>query len=201
MASPLVGRPPTCLACLRRVTSIQASTATVTLQQVRGKKTEGRLKDQGVVVRLLKDVPQFGAEGMSKVTVSFFLVAYFALPSLRGKHQNANTRVQTPVGSIFRTDRGRMRNHFFPNRKAEYMTTARFAELGLSKRDIGERDYTFGINRNDPTLALDAVEVVAGGTAAAEPVKAAVELDQLPVSLLPILNAPFFFFFVGGNRH
>ncbi|KAF3764877.1 hypothetical protein M406DRAFT_259016 [Cryphonectria parasitica EP155] len=114
MTSPLVGRPPTCLACLRRITSpassSQTGNASIALTQVRGKKTEGRLRDQGVVVRLLKDVPQFG-----------------------------------PEGSIFRTDRGRMRNHFFPNRKAEYMTRARLSELGLTKQDIGERDYMFGL--------------------------------------------------------
>lgn len=69
MASPLVGRSPTCLACVRRITSASSSAAhatgnaSISLTQVRGKKTSGRLKSQGVVIRLLKDVPQFGREG------------------------------------------------------------------------------------------------------------------------------------------
>lgn len=61
MASPLVGRSPTCLSCIRRIN--QVGSASISLTQVRGKKTEGRLKGSGVVVRLLKDVKKFGKEG------------------------------------------------------------------------------------------------------------------------------------------
>ncbi|CAP65031.1 uncharacterized protein PODANS_1_14200 [Podospora anserina S mat+] len=46
--------------------------------------------------------------------------------------------------AIFRVERGRMRNEWFPRKLAEYMTVARFKELGLSpKNDVGERDPTF----------------------------------------------------------
>ncbi|KAK0672786.1 hypothetical protein QBC41DRAFT_312728 [Cercophora samala] len=46
--------------------------------------------------------------------------------------------------AIFRVERGRMRNEWYPRRLAEYMTVARFKQLGLSpKTDVGERDPTF----------------------------------------------------------
>ncbi|KAK0737713.1 hypothetical protein B0T21DRAFT_287480 [Apiosordaria backusii] len=46
--------------------------------------------------------------------------------------------------AIFRVERGRMRNVWFPQRMAVYMTPARFKKLGLSpKTDVGEKDPTF----------------------------------------------------------
>ncbi|KAL8414672.1 hypothetical protein RB594_005764 [Gaeumannomyces avenae] len=128
MPAPLLARaPPTCLSCLRRtltgagaaavaagpassVSSLPSSSAGAGLTQARGKKTKGRQYDQGVLVRLLKDIRQFG-----------------------------------PKNSIFLAPRGRMRNMWYPSRKAEYMTTARFAELGLTRDAIGERDPLFAI--------------------------------------------------------
>lgn len=41
----------------------QVGNASISLTQVRGKKTEGRLKSAGVVIRLLKDVRKYGKEG------------------------------------------------------------------------------------------------------------------------------------------
>ena len=46
--------------------------------------------------------------------------------------------------SIFRIERGRMRNEWFPSKRAEYMTASRFQELGLTRGDIGDRDTSFG---------------------------------------------------------
>jgi hypothetical protein len=46
--------------------------------------------------------------------------------------------------SVFRVERGRMRNVWYPRKMAEYMTPTRFRELGLTKDDIGERDTLFG---------------------------------------------------------
>ncbi|KAJ4295786.1 Alcohol acetyltransferase [Collariella sp. IMI 366227] len=114
MAGPMATRAPTCLACLRRLAQPFASTvnttpSAVSLVQVRAKSRHLRPKDQGVVVRLLDDIPKFGRKD-----------------------------------SIFRTERGRMRNEWFPNKKAEYMTATRFRELGMTREDIGERDATFG---------------------------------------------------------
>ncbi|KAL1838389.1 hypothetical protein VTJ49DRAFT_2701 [Mycothermus thermophilus] len=114
MATPLASRSPTCLTCLRRAiqpfTSNNAGAGAVSLVQVRTKTRYTRPKDQGVVVRLLEDIPKFGRKD-----------------------------------SIFRTERGRMRNEWYPKKQAEYMTAARFRELGLTRNDIGERDPTFGL--------------------------------------------------------
>jgi hypothetical protein len=43
-----------------------------------------------------------------------------------------------------------MRNKWYPNGQAEYMTANRFAELGLSKENIGERDPVFGLGGAAP---------------------------------------------------
>ncbi len=48
-------------------------------------------------------------------------------------------------GALFLTERGRMRNILYPRAMAEYMTAARFAELGLSADDVGQRDFHFGV--------------------------------------------------------
>ncbi|KAJ4394280.1 hypothetical protein N0V93_003497 [Gnomoniopsis smithogilvyi] len=61
MASPLVGRSPTCLSCIRRLN--QVGSASISLTQVRGKKSLSRPKNPGVVVRLLQDVKKYGKEG------------------------------------------------------------------------------------------------------------------------------------------
>ncbi|KAK4239439.1 alcohol acetyltransferase-domain-containing protein [Achaetomium macrosporum] len=89
--------------------SSNGSASTVSLVQSRAKSNHLRPRDQGVVVRLLEDIPKFGRKD-----------------------------------SIFRVERGRMRNEWYPHKKAEYMTASRFRELGLTRDDIGERDTTFG---------------------------------------------------------
>ncbi|KAM7211440.1 hypothetical protein V8F06_013171 [Rhypophila decipiens] len=45
--------------------------------------------------------------------------------------------------AVFRTERGRMRNQWYPANKAEYMTRQRFQELGLTEEDVGDRDRAF----------------------------------------------------------
>ncbi|EOO02434.1 putative fructose-bisphosphate aldolase protein [Phaeoacremonium minimum UCRPA7] len=66
--------------------------------------------------------------------------------------------------TIFRTERGRMRNIWYPRKQAEYMTTARFAELGLTNDSIGERDPLFGVS-----FAREGVEETEEVDAAARP--------------------------------
>ncbi|KAK4105958.1 hypothetical protein N658DRAFT_490564 [Parathielavia hyrcaniae] len=113
MATSLVSRSPTCLACLRRLAqpfaSSSANAVAVALVQTRAKSNRLRPRDQGVVVRLLEAIPKFGRKD-----------------------------------AVFRIERGRMRNEWYPKKKAEYMTAARFRELGLTRDDIGERDVAFG---------------------------------------------------------
>ncbi|KAK4245625.1 alcohol acetyltransferase-domain-containing protein [Corynascus novoguineensis] len=81
----------------------------LSMVQVRTKSNRMRPRDQGVVVRLLEDIPRFGRKD-----------------------------------AVFRIERGRMRNQWFPHKRAEYMTPARFRELGLTRDDIGERDALYG---------------------------------------------------------
>lgn len=99
-----------------------------------------------------------------------------------------------------------MRNEFFPRHRAEYMTRERLAELGLTRDDIGERDYSFRPEVEEAEQLIDdAVEAVAfgagaGGAHVAPPVDdiwararaqaeaaaaQALELEQLVVSFLP----------------
>ncbi|KAK4128293.1 hypothetical protein N657DRAFT_607509 [Parathielavia appendiculata] len=99
-----------------------ASPSAVSLVQTRAKSNRLRPQDQGVVVRLLEDIPKFGRKD-----------------------------------AIFRVERGRMRNQWYPNKKAEYMTASRFRELGLTRDDIGERDIIFGTL--EPADVDDAPEV------------------------------------------
>jgi len=71
MAGSLLNRSPTCLACLRRLAqpfgvvngSSSAGTAQVSLVQIRAKSNRLRPHDQGVVVRLLQDIPKYGRKG------------------------------------------------------------------------------------------------------------------------------------------
>lgn len=87
MPAPLLSKaPPTCLSCLRRSlagagaaaaavaaspasssssSSFPSSSTVAGLTQVRGKKTKGRQYDKGVLVRLLKDIKQFGPKRAS----------------------------------------------------------------------------------------------------------------------------------------
>ncbi|KAK0730569.1 hypothetical protein B0H67DRAFT_639057 [Lasiosphaeris hirsuta] len=113
MAGPVLSTStsPTCLACLRRLVQPFAKSsigAVASIVQVRAKSRAVRSHDQGVVVRLLEDIPKFGRRD-----------------------------------AVFRVERGRMRNEWFPSKKAEYMTAARFQELGLTRNDIGDRDRGF----------------------------------------------------------
>jgi hypothetical protein len=63
------------------------------------------------------------------------------------------------VDAIFRVERGRMRNLWYPTKKAEYMTVGRFAELGLSRRDdVGERDPMFRAYEKAEDVAEEDVE-------------------------------------------
>lgn len=109
MAGPIHTKSSTCLACLRRLAQPFNTSNPIAFVQTRAKSNNLRPRDQGVIVRLLTDIPKFGRKD-----------------------------------AVFRIERGRMRNEWFPKRQAEYMTAARFQQLGLSRKtDVGERDTTF----------------------------------------------------------
>ncbi|KAJ9157360.1 hypothetical protein NKR23_g736 [Pleurostoma richardsiae] len=146
MATPLVAQMPTCMTCLRRLA--RTALSPISLTQVRAK-SKGRPVDQGVLVRLLEDIPKFGRKN-----------------------------------SIFRTERGRMRNSWFPQKQAEYMTAARFAELGLTKDAIGARDPLFGtfVSAED---ALEATVLKAPEPAKKKPTVEPERAHALLATLLP----------------
>ncbi|CAK7210521.1 hypothetical protein SCUCBS95973_000811 [Sporothrix curviconia] len=96
---------------------------TTTTQQTRGKKTNRR-REQGVVVRLLEDVTQYG-------------------------------RRET----ILRVERGRMRNFWYPNGMAEYMTSARLAALGVPVADVIARPDPWFVAAQDGVPAEAEVDV------------------------------------------
>lgn len=78
-----------------------------------------------------------------------------------------------PTDAIFRVDRGRMRNLWYPKHKAEYMTAQRFAELGLSrKNDVGEREHDFRAHERAGEAAEEEPAPVPKMTAAEEAVSA-----------------------------
>ncbi|KAK3330284.1 hypothetical protein B0H66DRAFT_54586 [Apodospora peruviana] len=135
MAQSALSRWPTCLACLRRLAQPSSSSvlnSTGVVMQTRAKSNHPRPMDQGVVVRLLMDIPKFGR-----------------------KH------------AVFRTERGRMRNIWFPTNKAEYMTPTRFQELGLTHEDVGVRDRAFGVysaEDADAPVAEEPEDVTAAAT-------------------------------------
>lgn len=83
-------------------------------------------------MRLLEDIPKFGRRGK---------FSRFPYVSVHYETIGADNHIPD---SVFRIERGRMRNEWFPSMKAEYMTASRFRELGLTHEDIGDRDTTFG---------------------------------------------------------
>lgn len=83
-----------------------------------------------------------------------------------------------------------MRNEWYPTQQAEYMTSTRMKELGLSTSDIGERDPLFGRQiEYTHNIVADAVEAVAGNTnkkieGPRTTPKPVIELDHIAVSFL-----------------
>jgi hypothetical protein len=58
------------------------------------------------------------------------------------------------TGSIIPLSPGRMRNDFFPNKTAEYMTTAQLREIGMLEAVV-ERQSTFGIAKRKLELPVE----------------------------------------------
>ncbi|CAK7270633.1 hypothetical protein SEPCBS57363_004201 [Sporothrix epigloea] len=115
--------------------------------QTRGKKTKRR-REQGVVVRLLEDVTQYG-------------------------------RRET----ILRVERGRMRNFWYPNGMAEYMTSARLATLGVPVDEVVSKPDPWFVAVQDGVPAED--EVVAGRQTMTLRSVSASRTAQLLETLLP----------------
>jgi len=67
-----------------------------------------------------------------------------------------------------------MRNVWYPQKRAEYMTATRFAELGLARDAIGLRDHEFGLSLAPET-----------GEGKAADVEPHVAIHSIAVSLVP----------------
>ncbi|CAK7268233.1 hypothetical protein SEPCBS119000_002956 [Sporothrix epigloea] len=116
-------RLPLSAAGARPLVAVFNSVPTMQTIQTRGKKTKRR--EQGVIVRLLEDVTQYGRRD-----------------------------------TILRVERGRMRNFWYPNGMAEYMTSARLAALGLPVADVVSKPDPWFVAAQDGVPAEE--EVVAG---------------------------------------
>jgi hypothetical protein len=187
MTGLILNRWPTCLACIRRIgqpfgsinANAGAGAGAVSIVQTRAKSKTTRPQDQGVIVRLLEDIPKFGRKGVGCLRGSAPAFALCTLHSglwaLKSMYRNTadTNRLPRLLDAVFRIERGRMRNEWYPNNKAEYMTTTRFQQLGLTRSDIGDRDRAFGSSL--PTPGSEA-------TPEPEPVAPASRLHYVSVS-------------------
>ncbi|KAK3383917.1 hypothetical protein B0T24DRAFT_67997 [Lasiosphaeria ovina] len=117
MAVPALSRWPTCLACLRKTVF-------------------GGNNSRSSVVGAVSTAVQIRAKSTKR----------------RPKGQDVAVRLLSDIrtygrkNAIMRVSPGRMRYQWYRENTAEYMTAARFRELGLTRDDIGERDRTFGVD-------------------------------------------------------
>ncbi|KAB5580771.1 hypothetical protein GE09DRAFT_1213209 [Coniochaeta sp. 2T2.1] len=169
MAAPVLGRTPTCLNCIRRI--VTAPT------------------------------PSPLASSCTSWTVA--PISPFSRPQIRNKskhHYDEGVIVRLlediprygRKDAIFRVDRGRMRNLWYPKNKAEYMTVQRFAELGLSRKsDVGEREHDFRAHeRAGQEVEEEAEAAPAAMTAAEEAVSAYTLAPERIYALLATLVVP-----------
>lgn len=82
------------------------------------------------------------------------------------------------IGRIIPISPGRMRNDFYPKKKAEYMTVAQLRETGIQESAM-ERDSTFG-SRQD-RIAAGKSERINSPDVALAAVPIAVEVDLIKV--------------------
>lgn len=117
-------RVPRCTSCIRRVASLDISEATFPFhRQLRGKKKTTKLPHTAKV-RLLRDIRGFGRQGRH-------------WKPLKDRSQLKNT-----IGAIIPVAPGRMRNVWYPQGKAEYVTNTQLR--GMNMRElVVERDFTF----------------------------------------------------------
>ncbi|KAI1460429.1 hypothetical protein F4805DRAFT_417466 [Annulohypoxylon moriforme] len=116
MASTRLSAPPTCLSCLRRLAQPSSPSGFPLLRPLAQQQTRG--------AKMTK-AEQEDTQG----------IPVRLLRDMPGFG---------PKEAIIRVLPGRMRNQWFPNGQAEYMTKKRFEELQLTEAAIGTRDRTYG---------------------------------------------------------
>ena len=124
MTLQLTPRFRTCLQCIRRLAYTDSSYLSNPLRiQVRGKK---RLpKSETIPVRLLTDVAGYGSKGNP---VNSF----------------CNNKL-IKIGTIIAVAPARMRNIWYPNKNARYMTQAEIKDA-KQQEVVRERDHFFGVD-------------------------------------------------------
>ncbi|KAL8914966.1 MAG: hypothetical protein Q9171_000593 [Xanthocarpia ochracea] len=124
-----------CLGYLRRLAGIHAAKPNPNFhQQIRGKKKNAK-GPHVVNVRLLEDVRGYGRKGCSPNRTS----------------TRRSIVIIEGLGSIIPIAPGRMRNIYYPQRKAEYVTAAQMRTTN-QKDILTERDFSFGLPQLQPDL-------------------------------------------------
>ena len=121
-------RNPLCISCIRQLVADDLSKSWFPFhRQVRGKKkTTKRITT--INVRLLEDIRGYGKKGSAPIT--------------RWRGHLTNTPL---AGSITPVEPGRMRNTWYPQQKAEYVTASKLPGLKPQKLEA-LRDFTFGMS-------------------------------------------------------
>jgi hypothetical protein len=91
-----------------------------------------------------------------------------------------NHKANRLVGRIIPISPGRMRNDFYPKKKAEYMTMAQLRETGMQESTM-ERDSNFG-SRQVRSGARRS-EIIASPSAVPPTIPIAVEVDLIKVRM------------------
>ena len=122
-----------CLGYLRRLAGIHAAKLNPSFhQQIRGKKKNAK-GPHIVNVRLLEDIRGYGRKGYSFNQTSI----------------GRSIVIMECLGSIIPIAPGRMRNIYYPQRKAEYVTAAQMRTTN-QKDVLTERDFSFGLPQLQP---------------------------------------------------
>ena len=140
----LSARNPLCISCIRQLVADDLSkSGSPFYQQVRGKKKTAK-RITTINVRLLEDIRGYGKKGSA--------------PSTRWSGHLINTGL---AGSITPVEPGRMRNTWYPQQKAEYVTASRIQGLKPQKLEA-VRDFTFGMSEpeTEPESASTQEETV-----------------------------------------
>ncbi|KAL9028076.1 MAG: hypothetical protein Q9196_003494 [Gyalolechia fulgens] len=122
------------LGYLRRLAGIPTSSkAPIFHGQIRGKKKTAK-HPRTIHVRLLEDIRRYGRKGRN--------------PSFHRAPPLVPQLTSSPLGSIIPIAPGRMRNTYFPQRKAEYVTAAQMRTI--DRKDLlAERDFSFGTEQTE----------------------------------------------------
>lgn len=161
-------RNPLCISCIRQLVVDDLSKSWFPFyRQVRGKKKTAK-RITTINVRLLEDIRGYGKKGSAPI------------PRWGGHLTNAPL-----AGSITPVEPGRMRNTWYPQQKAEYVTASKVQGLKPQKLEA-VRDFTFGMSEpeTEPEPASTQEETVPSILTATRLLPV-----LLPTSLLCELNA------------